>query len=472
MNVVKAAIHSVSWTALATLCKGGLQLVQLIILARFLTPIELGLLAMLNLLIGLAQILGEAGLSNAIIFKQDISKPELNQLYLVNVGLGFFVTVIIGLLALPLESFFAMAGLASLLVLLSPLFFIRSLSQQQTALLQQKMCFNQLAKLELVAAIVGFIVLLILLKFEFRLYAVVLAQLVSAVLFSFALLILYQSLRPKIVAPNFRAIKASLKYGGYQSGEGVLNYLGAQLDQLLIGKLLGAETLGIYAYLKALVFRPALQIINPIVNSVAFPLMVKYQHSHSLQQVYLVLLKLLSFINIPLYLVMACYPQFVLGLVFGDNWLEHAELFKWLAIYMLVIALMNPIGVLLRASGEVKRGFYWNFFVSLVRPVVIVIAIGFGVVVLVQVLVLLQLAFFILHYWVLIKPIIAVSFGRFIFSSFTTLCVFLTSLAGVILFDSYVYKLSDGIAVIMVLSIYLLLIFSQIFAMFKLIKRE
>lgn len=413
MSVARDAVSGVSWTASATLIKGGLQLAQLVVLARFLTPAELGVLAIIQLVVGFAQIFGDAGISNALIFHKQLEKSQLNQLYLVNVILGIVISLLVLVMAVPTASFFNMPQLSLLLCYLSPVFFIRSLGQQQLALLQQKMHFNSIAKIEVFASVVSFIALIILLIVDLRLESVVFSQLLNALLLSACFLVGFPLLRPGFSKLRLKSIIAPIKYGLYQTGESFVNFISAQLDQLLIGKLLGPEVLGIYAYVKALVFRPALQLINPVVNKVAFPLIVKHKETHSIAILYGMVLRLLSLINIPLYCLVALFPEFILGIAYGAEWLEHAELLRWLGLYMLIISMMNPIGVLLRASGEVKRGFWWNIAVTVVRPLVIVLSITEGITAMVQALVALQVLLFLLHWKLLIRPISGLSFFQF-----------------------------------------------------------
>lgn len=281
MTIARSAAKGVSWSAVATLFKGGLQLVQLIILARILTPLELGLLAMINIVIGFAQIFGDAGISNATIFHKELKRKQLSQLYSVNLILGCFITFIVFISASYIEKFYSMNGLSGLLILLSPIFFIKSVGQQQQALLQQQLKFDLLARIEVIAASVGFGCLAVFLYLGLSLNAVIYSQLITAIILSL-LLLFNRAVKPCIPAfPQLSQIIKPVKYGLYQTGEAFINYLSAQFDQLLIGKLLGAETLGIYSYIKSLVFRPALQLINPIVNRVTFPLMVNYKSTHS-----------------------------------------------------------------------------------------------------------------------------------------------------------------------------------------------
>lgn len=412
MSAARDAISGVSWTASSTIIKGLLQLAQLIVLARYLTPSELGVLAIVQLVVSFAQIFGDAGISNALIFHKNLVKDQLNQLYIVNVLLGLFISAVVFVMAFPVAIFFDMQALTLLLWWLSPVFLIRSFGQQPLALLQQAMRFNSIAKIEIFASVVGFAVLIAFLLFDFRLLSVVVSQLVNAIMLSSCLLIGFTHLRPKLTRLRLNSIIEPIKYGLYQTGESFVNFISAQLDQLLIGKLLGAEVLGVYAYVKALVFRPALQLINPVVNKVAFPLMVNHQHTHSLALLYSMILRLLSLINIPLYSLVALFPGLILSLTFGEQWLGHAELLRWLALYMLIISMMNPIGVLLRASGQVKRGFWWNIAITIVRPLIIVFSIKLGIVEMVKMLVLLQVVLFVLHWVYLIKPVSGLSFER------------------------------------------------------------
>ncbi|WP_108947091.1 MOP flippase family protein [Shewanella halifaxensis] len=414
MSIAKTAAKGLSWTASSTLVRAGLQIAQLLIVARFLSAAELGVLAIVNLVVGFAQIFGDAGLSNAIIYHKELNKKQLNHLYIINIMLGLSLSILVVLLAIPISLFFDMPALSQLLIALSPVFLIRSFVQQPMAKLQQEFKFKMLAKAETIAAIIGFISLLVCLKFDFRMTAIVLSQLIASITLTAMILFTSGYKLPKLEVPEWQPIKKPVKYGLYQSGEACINFFSAQFDQLLIGKLMGAETLGVYAYIKSLVFRPALQLINPVVHKVTFPLMAHYKDQHAIGDIYWQVLRILSLLNLPLYLAFILYPEAILGLVFGQSWTEHGELLRWLSVYMLFISLINPIGAMLRATGEVKRGFWWNILVTITRPAVVLIAFPFGLNWIVKALVIQQVILFFAHWLVLIKPVTQLSFLRFI----------------------------------------------------------
>ena len=81
MDLKQKALKGVKWTTLSTVFAGGLQLLQLLILARLLTPTEFGVIAIIMVIVGFSQIFMDMGLSNGIIHKQDVTKKQLSTLY-------------------------------------------------------------------------------------------------------------------------------------------------------------------------------------------------------------------------------------------------------------------------------------------------------------------------------------------------------------------------------------------------------
>ncbi|CAH1552912.1 MOP flippase family protein [Vibrio rotiferianus] len=458
MTLAKRVAKGVSWTAFSTVFRASLQIAQLVILARFLQPAELGVLALVNIVVGLAQIFTDAGLSNAIIYHKELSQQRLKQLYLVNILFGGFIAIIVAATAFPVALFFDSPDLANLLLMLCPIFLIRSFGQQPNALLQKKLDFQALSKIETLAAIWGFSALISGLLIGWNLYAVILSQLVSACILVVLLRLKVDCPLPCSFSIGWQENKQPFQYGLYQSGEALVNYLSSQFDQLLLGKLLGVEVLGVYSYVKALVFRPAMQLINPIVHRVTFPLMVKYKDTHGLADMYQRIIHILGLINIPLYLGLALYPSWVLNLAFGESWVEHWEVLRWLALYMLLISLVNPIGALLRATGLVKRAFWWNVVVTIVRPVVVILSFNYGLVYLAKALFIQQLILCFAHVFILLKPACQLSLRRYCSTLVLPLSIFAFAYFTTRLATHFINGLSDTGQIFILAFTYILLL--------------
>ena len=64
-------------------------------------------------------------------------------------------------------------------------------------------------------------------------------------------------------------VKDFLVFGLYQMGERMVNYLGANSDKILIGKLLGVQALGFYEIAWRMIMFPIYKL-NPAISRVLF----------------------------------------------------------------------------------------------------------------------------------------------------------------------------------------------------------
>jgi len=143
-------------------------------------------------------------------------------------------------------------------------------------------------------------------------------------------------------------------------GERSINYLGWQLDKLLIGYLYGAQSLGYYSVAYNLMVRP-FQTINPVITRVAFPVFAKTQFDNKrLRSGFLEIISVIALLLMPIYWWMISLAEPLITLVLGYKWAPAIPLFQILAILGFFYSLGNPVGSLLLAKGRADIGFYLN----------------------------------------------------------------------------------------------------------------
>src|SRR5690606_5350487 len=163
-------------------------------------------------------------------------------------------------------------------------------------------------------------------------------------------------------------IRPYISFGLYQMGEKIINYFYHELVTLVVGKMLDVSYLGVYSITKSFVIKP-FQVINPILTKVSFPIMAKVQNDNSsLRKIYKTMIEILSYINFPIFAYMFFFPEDIVTLVFGPQWMSAVEPLKVLAIYALLRSTMNPIGSLLLAKGKAGYAFYWNLAQFVLLP--------------------------------------------------------------------------------------------------------
>lgn len=367
MSLKQQAITGVKWSSLSMVITTLVQLAQLFILARFLSPFEFGLIAIIMVVIGFSQAFMDMGISNVIIHRQKITRHQLSSLYWLNIFSGIVLFLIVILIAPFIAHLYEEPQLLEPLKWLSTVFIIVAIGNQYRILCQKELQFNLMAKIEIVAAILSLIVAVVLASQGFGIYALIGAMLAQASSSSLLFLIvgLKYHHRPAFLY-HHRELEGFYSFGLYQMGERSINYISANIDKLLIGKFLGMDITGFYNMAWQLIIFP-LSKINPVINKVAFPVYAKVQdNAEALNRYYTLTVRTLSLVTVPILAFLSLFSTEVVLVAFGEGWEKTATLVALLSILGILKAWGNPGGAMLLALGYANIGFWWNIFWALV----------------------------------------------------------------------------------------------------------
>jgi O-antigen/teichoic acid export membrane protein len=413
LSLKRRAVSGIKWTTFSSVIVAMLQILQLVILARLLEPTVFGLIAITSVVIGFAQAFLDIGISNAIIHKQEVSHTQLSTLYWLNVSSGVVLFIIVSLCAPLVALFYQEAELTNIIILVAMTFLIQPFGQQFMVLWQKELRFNDIAKVDVITKLLSLLVSVIFAYYNYGVYALVYGVLAGTLLQT--LVFVYKGFREYTISFVFQLsdVREFLNFGLYQMAEKTLNYFNSQIDTLLIGKLLGVETLGVYNIAKQIIMKP-IQIINPIVSKVSFPVMAKIQHdTDKLKEIYLKTINLLSATNFPIYLFMFITAPQLVALIFGEKWIDAVVIVQILSIYGALRSIGNPVGTLLLAKGRADWGFYWNLGLFFYIPIVIYVASQWGIEALSWSLVSIMISLITPMWYFLVKPLTQASFWEY-----------------------------------------------------------
>ena len=356
-------VSGVKWTTLSMVVVTVTQLAQLAILARLLSPEVFGLMAIMMVVIGFSQAFMDMGISNAIIYRQQISHSQLSSLYWLNIASGVMLAGLVLLLSPLIAQFYEQPSLQQPLMLLSSVFVIIAIGNQFKILCQKELQFDRMAKIDMTAALFALAVAVWTAMQGYGVYALVFATLMQSIISSALYLTvgLKAHHKPRLTFKHSE-LEGFYSFGLYQMGERASNYISAHIDKLIIGKLLGMQAVGFYNIAWQLIIFP-LARINPVINKVAFPVYAKVQNdSESLNRYYGLTVRALSLVTVPLLAFLSFFSHDVVLLVFGEGWKTAADLITILAMIGILKALGNPGGAILLAQGYANIGFWWNIF--------------------------------------------------------------------------------------------------------------
>jgi len=378
LSLKAQAVSGAKWSGLSTGIVTALHFITLALLARLLSPSDFGLMGMIMVVIGFARVFMDMGISNAIVYRQNITKEELSSLYWLNILAGITVFFIISASAPVIVSFYNEPQLNDLVYLAAVIFLITPVGQQFQILLQKELQFKALAKIEIICSVTNSLTTIILAINGFGVYSLVWGQLAGTSVRAVQLFYIgCKKWKPGWYF-SWKGIKTYISFGLYQMGEQTINYFNTNLDYLLIGSFLGAKSLGYYTLAYNLIIRPA-SMINPIITRVAFPVFSKVQNDLSkLKKGYLKVLELLSLVNFPLMVGFAVVAPVAVPVIFGDQWFPSIILIQILTIVGLLRSTGNPVGSLLLARGRADLGFKWNLALMITQIPGLYIGAKFG----------------------------------------------------------------------------------------------
>ncbi len=378
MTIREQTITGLKWTAGGKL---GAQLITwgiTLVVMRLLTPEDYGLLAMASIFFALMLMLSEAGLTPALIQKQDLDETSLRSVFAIVIMMNIGLLLVLNLLAPLIAAFFDEERLISILRVLSLHFLLGIFSKLPVVRLYRQLKFKSLSLIHLVAAIAGSILTLLLALAQFGVWALVLGNLLASILHIVAVNIAAPShLLPRFSLAGMRGL---LSFGGNVTLARLLWFFFTQVDVVIVGKLLGKEMLGFYSVSMQLASLPV-QRISAIINQVAFPVFSKIQDNREqFRSFVLKAIRLLSLIAFPVLWGISSVANEIILLFLGQKWHSAILPLQLLALMMPLRMVVNFLPSAMDALGRPDIGVKNVLLASIVMPIAFLIGSQWGIV--------------------------------------------------------------------------------------------
>ncbi|MBB5174555.1 lipopolysaccharide biosynthesis protein [Texcoconibacillus texcoconensis] len=381
-NLKSRAISSMKWTTFQTIIVGLSGPLLMIFKARYLTPEEFGVLAIVTIVIGLMNTIENFGISQAVIQKNEISREEQSSLFFFNIFLVLFLGGVLYTISDLLATVFDMPDLSYLLPLTSLIVIINGPSLLFRALLEKSLLFKEISLIKIFRNILLFIVTVLFLYLGYGLIGIVFAQLLAVA--SSVALILFVSLKNKLVniMPYFsvKVIKPFLSFGIYVFGKQIMTFTTHRIDEVIIGLFLSNEILGIYHFAKNMLERLR-NLITSSFSKVLFPVLSKLKNDiNKLSNTYIRISKYLGFFAFPVFIGIAVTAEYFVPFIFGEQWIESIPFFQAFSIILIPLILTaNLSSSLLYSLGKPSTVFYIDLVTNSLYVILLFIFAQFGI---------------------------------------------------------------------------------------------
>ncbi len=317
-------LTAVSIFGAATMIAGSggrlvLQFLMLAILARILTPADFGLVGATTVVMGIGEILVTIGFGAALVQRPDLTEQHIRTAFSVTIVLGIALTTLTILMSDEIAGLFRIPELSDLVKLGAFMLLIKSSAVVAEALLFRKRRFKALALVLFISNFIGLVIVgLPLALAGFGAWSLVAATITTAAVTAGAQL--WMAGHPKKPMFDRKAAGQLMRYGGGQSLSAVFNSVSRQVDNLVVGRVLGAEALGLYGRAYQIMSLPGI-LIGDAIQSVFFPVFSNVQtNNRRLSRGYRTALAAIAIGVAPASVLLAILAPELILLVLGPGW--------------------------------------------------------------------------------------------------------------------------------------------------------
>ncbi|NER25271.1 MAG: oligosaccharide flippase family protein [Symploca sp. SIO1C2] len=377
ISASKIAKSSLWLTSSFVLAKSS-QLISQVFLARLLQPEDFGIWGMVLVVVTLSDLFKDKATAQVLVQRGLDNRKLVDAVYSlgVNISVGMFIAQ--ALIAFPLSQFFERPILFPLTALTGLVFVIGAGAGAHGAVLQRRMKFRELAICDTAAGLARFGGGVICATLGGGVWSFAVAEISFSLVDAFSKKWLSGYRFTYHLIPDSSATKEVWGYISSLMGINLAVYVNTNGDNFLVGKLLGAASLGYYnlAYQLAMLPTFALSQINRV------NLSVLSQKSNEESRIYVTqVLEIYGLLYAPLYGLGFLVASWIIPVIYGQAWTPTVVLFQIVLVFAYTRGFMSILGTALNALNKpnINAAINW-VLVPISLPAFFIGAKFFGVV--------------------------------------------------------------------------------------------
>ena len=377
-NLGSRVVNGAAFTFLGIGLRTAVTVGSMAILARLLTPADFGHLAMATVITELAAIFANFGFGAILVQRLRISRIQIDTMHWSAVALGVILTVLVFGLSFFASLFFDDPKVGPLLRVLCLAFILEELSMVPRSLMSRRMQFKLdfYVQCGMLLARAGTSIAMAL--NGWGVWSLVGGALAGSLVQTIA----YQWITG--YWPRFRFsvvfLKSTWRTNGGYFGNGVLFYINANLDFILIGKTLGATLLGQYQNARSLTDEIRARMVQPV-QRVLFPAFSAIQNDTlRFQDGILRSGRLLALAFIPVGFGIAAVAPELVWVLYGEQWLPMIPVLQIISISTALNAPTNIGSPIFNATNRVELSFKYYLISTVIAVAFMLVGSHWGLI--------------------------------------------------------------------------------------------
>lgn len=368
--------RALAWSFAERYASVAISLVSSMIVARLLTPAEVGVFSMCAAVMVVATMVREFGVNEYIVQEREMTVEKLRSAYAVAFCMSWSLGALLLLARQPIAAYYGEPRIAQLIAVLSLNFFILPLASPAYGMMNRAVELRRVFVLQTASTLANAATAVLLAWRGFGAASLAWAS-VAAIAVQTLLVI---AMRPAeaLMRPDFRHARPIFRYGAYQMSARLTETLTMNAHEFIIARRFGFTSVGLFSRAKGLVDLLHANLISAIAR-VSTPVMAQiHRQDTSLLATYARGTAILAAIAWPLYGLLAIAAPEVIYIMLGSQWQAAAPIAVVLAIGMTPAALYALGPGLLAATGKVELKLRVTTIVAVVHLAGLALAMPFG----------------------------------------------------------------------------------------------
>ena len=339
-----------AWMISARLADRAIGFVSMAILARLLAPADFGLIAMATAIVALVETLGAFSFDWALVREEHLERSRLDTAWTLRVIVDAVLAVVIMGAGQAAVAFYDEPRLGPVSILLAAIFLLSAFENIGTVYFRRELAFDKEFALRFWGKIAGFAAT-IPLAYAFRSYWAllfgILAQKGTIVVLSYVM----HPYRPGLALSKTRSL---LSFSMWLQLNSTLELVRTRLPDFVVGRISGAQSLGLYSIANEIAHLPSTELIAPI-NRAVFPGYARQVLDKGpLAQTFLNVIGLVWTVALPAALGVAAVAPLLVPVLLGVQWLGAIPLLQALALAGVGFVLSTNVSYVFLAVGKPK----------------------------------------------------------------------------------------------------------------------
>lgn len=353
-----------------------LQFIASLIIARLLTPHELGIFSVSFVLIGMGNTLRDFGVVEYIVQEKDLTEQRIRSASMLTFVTAWSIALAAWLLSGPVAAFYGEPDVAWVMRILATNFLLVPFGSVVMAYLRRQMEFARIARIRLAGAVTQSTLAVVLAYFGLSYFSMAIAAVAASALN----IGLTQLARPKGFPfwPRVGEMRRIFTFGSFSSLRVLTQDVDKGSPDLLLGRLMNMEAVAFFGRATSLIdlFH---RLVVQAINHVALPhLSARVRAGESLTEPFLQSVRHITGVAWPFYAFLSCFAWILVPLLYGHQWDRAIALVQILCVGEIVLAPFYLQEQLFIAHGLVRREALRTLLAAAIKLVPLILLAPYG----------------------------------------------------------------------------------------------